>query len=112
MTIGSWLARKLSDPEFEAWLDERIKTATRAAVAEALERIDEQALALTIADRVTDRVVLGVRAELSEVVAAIDGHLDEMADVIAEQINRVFGRVDELTRPLTELLGKLPRWPL
>lgn len=109
MTIGSWLARHLSDPEFEAWLDERIKAASKAAVVEALERIDEEKLALTIADRVTDRVVGGVRGELAEVVAAFDGRIDQVLGKIDEVIP---GDLTGVLGQVRDLLGKLPRWPL
>lgn len=98
MSIGSWLAGKLSDPDFEAWLDERIRVATKAAVAEALERLDEQQLALAVADRVVDKVggkmVEVVRGELVEVVAAFDGRIDE----VLGSIGRVFDQFGQIPR--------------
>lgn len=109
MTVGSWLARKLSDPEFEAWLDERIKVATKAAVAEALERIDEEALAVAVANRTVDRVIAGVRGELAEVVAAFDGRVDQVLGKIDEVIP---GDLTGVLAQVRDLLGRLPRWPL
>lgn len=104
MTIGSWLARQLSDPEFEAWLDERIKVASRAAVSEALEVLDEEKIALAVADRVTGKVVEGVRLELAEVVAAVDGRIDQVLGMFERIPEQIAGTADKIG---ASLLGGL-----
>lgn len=104
MTIGSWLARKLSDPEFEAWLDERIKVATKAAVVEALDRLDEEKIALAVADRVVDKTTVAIRGELAEVVAAVDGRIDQVLGMFERIPEQIGGAADRIG---TSLLGGL-----
>lgn len=82
MTIGSWLAGKLSDPEFEAWIDERIAAATKVAALEALAHLDEQAIAVAVTDRIFDRLG-GAFSEVTDMVDKIDGRVDEVVDLFA-----------------------------